>query len=221
MVQTRTALLILVVATGVAPACKKASWQQREVDHALVTVDKEHINLRHDTVGEGRFESQASFVLVDARNTHDTDLMVTLTGELVDGGGNPVGKLRMESLRIPAGGLRTFALIDAENALRPSATSARLEVTGAWVPGFPPPVVVSEGSVTRSDDRMVVAGTVHNTADRHVKVIVFAGFYAADGTPMTRPFTLMQLAGKSSHPAEFVGPPGASKGYLFIGQAIY
>ena len=220
---SRSAWIVLaVVGIGLASGCERPKgWERREVDHALVEVDRAHLHLRTDMVGEGRFESPATFVLVDAQNTHTADLEVTLGGVLVDAGGQTVAELRAESLRIPAGGVRTFALIDDQNQARPSAVTARVEVTGAWPPDYPPPLVVAEGAVTRDGDRLMVAGTVHNTVDRHVKVIVLAGFYGADGTPLRRPFTLMELAGNTSHPAEFVGPEGATKAYIFIGQYVY
>jgi hypothetical protein len=217
----RTACVVVAAAIGALGCERPKGWQRREVDHALVQVDRDHLHLRTDTVGEGRFASQATFVLVDARNTHSADLEVSLGGDLVDAAGQPVGRLRTESLRVPAGGVRTFALIDEQNQARPAAVAARVDVVGAWAPDYPPPLVVADGAVTRDGDRLVVAGTVHNTADRHVKVIVLAGFYGADGVPLRRPFTLMELAGHTSHPAEFVGPEGATRAYIFIGQYVY
>ncbi len=202
--------------------CKRPKgWERREVDYSLVQIDREHQNLRTDTVGEGKFESQATFVLVDAKNSYKADLEVTLSGQLLDAGGHPVAKLRAESLRVPAGGVRLFALVDEKNQAHPEAVSARVDVVGAWSPDYPPPLVVTDGAVTHTGDRIEVAGTVHNTAERYVKVIVLAGFYDADGKPLRRPFTLMQLAGETSHPAEFVGPEGATKAYIFIGQYVY
>jgi hypothetical protein len=214
---------VLYWTLGWAPAgCRRErDAGAREVDRRLVAIDTAHMNLRRDQVGQGEWATAASFVLVDAENTHGEDLMVTLAGSLIDGSGQVVGALRPASLRVPAGGVRTFALVDSEQQVRPQATSARVEVVGAHVPGYAPPVVVTDGHVHRDGDRVVVTGHVHNTAEQGVRVIVLGGFHDARGVPLTRPFVEMYLAGNASHPIELVGPPGSVSGYAFIGDLAY
>jgi hypothetical protein len=221
-----TALALIGIMTWAAPAgCRRERGADaRNLDPrlaALVRIDTARMNLRQDQIGHGKWATTASFVLVDAENTHREDLMITLAGSLVDGNGQVVGGLRPASLRIPAGGVRTFALVDDQQQVRPSATSARVEVVGAHVPTYAPPVVVTDGHVHRDGDRVVVTGQVRNTAEQGVRVLVLGGFHDASGMPLTRPFVEMYLAGGASHPVELVGPPGSVSGYAFIGDLAY
>jgi hypothetical protein len=226
----RTALVsIAIVALGTALGAPAACRRERDAVErdadprlvALVEIDTARMNLRRDQIGHGTWATAASFVLVDAENTHTEDLMVTLAGNLLDGSGQAVGALRPASLRIPAGGVRTFALVDSEQAVRPQAASARVEVVGAHVPAYAPPVVVTDGHVHRDGDRVVVTGQVQNSAEQGVRVIVLGGFHDAAGVPLTRPFVDMYVAGGASHPVELVGPPGSVSGYAFIGELAY
>jgi len=223
MVARLTAAWLLVVGLApVMPGCSKTrAWNDREVDHSLVRIDTGTMNLRTDQVGHDQWESRATFVLVDANNDHSQDLMVTLRGEFLDPGGAVVGKSTTYSLRVPAGGVRTFALVDDRQAPRPTATSVRIEVLGAYAPDYPPPVQVTDGRVYRDGNRVVANAMIHNTAERPVYAIVLAGFYDQDGKALTRPFTPMYLPGAGKHPAEFVGPPGSVRGYIFIGDLKY
>ena len=204
-------------------ACSKGkAWEDREVDHSLIRIAGDKLHLRHDTVGHDQWQSRATFALVDAYNDHSEPLMVTLGGHLIGADGAEVSKVRSESLRIPPGGVRTFALIDRQQAVQERAVSARIEVFGAYVPNYPPLVQVTDGKVHRYDsERIVVNGVVRNAVDKRVKVIVLAGFYDADDRPLTRPFTEMSLGGNADANAQFAGPPGAVKGYIFIGDMVY
>lgn len=218
----RAALAGVLILAGLAPACTRARDRDAaEVERGLVALHTARMNLRHDRIGDGKWATDATFVLLDAENTHREDLMVTLSGELLDAGGRVVGALRPASLRVPAGGVRTFALVDREQKARPQATTARVEVAGAHVPAYAPPVVITDGHVHRDGDRVVVTGMVRNTAEQGVRVLVLGGFHDAAGVPLTRPFVEMYLAGNASHPLELVGPPGSVSGYAFIGDLAY
>jgi hypothetical protein len=225
----RALALISIMSWGAVPGALGGCRGERGADArdldprlaALVEIDSARMNLRQDQIGHGQWATAASFVLVDAENTHREDLMVTLAGSLVDDGGQVVGALRPASLRIPAGGVRTFALVDDQQQVRPQAASARIEVVGAHVPAYAPPVVVTDGHVHRDGDRMVVTGQVRNTAEQGVRVLVLGGFHDARGVPLTRPFVDMYLAGGASHSVELVGPPGSVSGYAFIGDLAY
>ena len=214
---------LVALLTGLAlAACKRAPAEDaREVDRQLVVVETARMSLRTDGIGQGKWAAQASFVLVDAESRHGEDLMVTLGGTLVDAGGQVVGTLRPASLRIPAGGVRTFALVDGEQQVRAQAASARVEVLGAHVPAYPPTVVVTDGHQYRDGDRVVVTGRVQNAVDQPVRALVLGGFHDARGVPLTRPFVEMYLPGGASHPVELVGPPGSVSGYVFIGDLVY
>lgn len=220
----RAAAACLVVAGLVllGPGCSKSkAWNDREVAHERVRIDTATMNLRTDQVGHDEWESRATFVLVDANNDHGEDLLVTLRADFVDQSGAVVGKSTTYSLRIPAGGVRTFALVDDKQKPRPTATSARVEVLGAHAPDYPPPVQVTDGRVYRDGDRVVANAMIRNTAERPVYAIVLAGFHDKDGKALTRPFTPMYIPGDGKHPAEFVGPPGSVRGYIFIGDLKY
>ncbi len=207
--------LSLAALTG----CSKGSaWQEREVDRSVIRIDTERMNLRHDRVGHGQWASQATFALIDAHSDHDRDLLVTLGATFLDEGGAAVGEATTQSLRIPAGGTRTFALVDNQQKVRAGARSARVEILGAYPPNYPPLVQVTDGNIYRDGDRVVANAMIRNAVDRPGYVIVIAGFYDADDKPLTRPFTSMYLPADGSHPAEFVGPPGSVKGYIFIGD---
>lgn len=212
----------VVVAIGGLSGCKKPkTWGEREADRGLVEVDSAHLNLRSDVVGQGEFQSKATFVLIDARNTHNEDLLVTLGGELVDAKGIVVGTLRPESLHVPAGLKRTFALIDDQNAERPAATTARMEVTGAHVPSYSPSIGVDAIHVYEEGDHLLASARIANKAERPAKVIVLASFRDDQGKPLTRPFMLIELDGGTSRPVDFRGPPGAESATIFVGETVW
>jgi hypothetical protein len=213
----------LALAVLVAGACERRTDYkvEREVDHSLITVDHERMNLRHDLVGYEPHESRATFVLVDAEHAHPRDLNVTLAGTLLDADGAKVGTLRPASLRIPAGGVRTFALVDTEQAERPTAVRADVRVTGAWSPDYAEAVRISERRVREDQGRVVVAATVENTTREYVVVIVLASFYDAEGVPVLRPNSVLRLSPETSRPVQFVGPPGSVRGHVFIGDIAF
>lgn len=209
------ALLVLSV------ACGKSDWSSPEVSYDLIHVDADRLAVRTGPVGHDQWKSTATYVLVEAKNTADKDLMVTLSADLVDAGKKVVGRTRRESLRIPAGGSRLFALVDDQQVERPAAVGARVDVRGAQSVSYPAPVVVTDGHVYFDQDRAVVAGNVVNNADGEAKAIVVAAFFDDKGRPVQRPATLFRLAGKGKRGAQLVGPPGSRAAYLFIGEVQY
>ncbi len=50
---------------------------------------------------------------------------------------------------------------------------------------------------------------------------MLGAFHDAQDRPIARPFSLLELDGKTSRPVEFTGPPGSVKGYVFAGQLVY
>jgi hypothetical protein len=194
--------------------------KSRELDHDLIRVPN-NARLRTDTVGGGRFEEQATFVLVDAENTAKEGAYITLAGELADAGGAKVADLKAQSLWIPAGEQRTFALVDRERKPRPSATSAKIFVRGASVPASPPSATAGELKEIADNGKLVVQGIVHNDAARAGQIMVIASFYDATHRPMTRPFAMVRVDAGSTQPVQFVGPTGAVHGAIFIGDTIY
>ena len=209
------AILLLAV------ACGKSDWSGSEVSHDLVDVEADRLAIKTGPVGHDKWKSEATYVLVEAKNTAEQDLLVTLAADLIDADKKVVGKTRRESIRIPAGGSRLFALVDDRQAERKTATGARVDVRGAQTVSYQAPIVVTDGKVYFDQDRAVVAGNVFNNADREGKAIVIAAFYDQKGRPMQRPSTLFRLAGKGKRGTQMVGPPGSRSAYLFIGEVNY
>lgn len=210
-----------MVAWAIVGCDKPRGLNPKQVDVSVVEIAADKQLVRHDIVGDGEFAGKATFVLVDARNRHSVDLDVTLSGDLVDDRGQVVGAVAPASLRVPKGRHRLFALVDDKQGHRPTATGARIKVTGAHEAEHPPAVRIKEFFAHPDGERMMVSGTVANTARGAVKTIVIGAFYDGDGVPMTRPYTVLQLDGDTTHPVHFKSEPGAKTGFLFIGQTVY
>jgi hypothetical protein len=202
-------------------ACRGSDWSAPEVSYDVIHVDADRLAVKTGPVGHDKWKSNATYVLVEAKNTDSKDLMVTLSAELVDGDKKVVGKTRRESIRIPAGGSRLFALVDDKQVERPTATGARVDVRGAEVVDYPAPFVITDGHVYSDQDRAVVAGYLLNNADRPGKAMVLAAFFDEKGRPMKRTSTLFDIAGKGKRGMQFVGPDASRGAYLFIGEVQY
>jgi len=232
---------LLLLAVGFA--CGRSS-PARNLDLDRIRVDE--ARLRTDTVGGdpklygvqpgmnrelrdyieqsnegGRFSDQATFVLVDAENAGDAGAVVTLGGDLRDAAGQALGALKPESLWIPAGDRRTFALVDTERKSRPTAAGAKIVVRGALIPEEPPVVHVEDIHTFDDFGKQVVQGLLVNDADRAGQAIVIASFHDVKKQPMTRPFSLIQIAAKQRRTVQFVGPPGSSTATIYVGDTIY
>ncbi len=164
---------------------------------------------------------RSSFVLVDAENHAREGAYVTLGGQLTSEAANVVGELRPQSLWIPAGERRTFALVDAARVPRPEATSARIVVRGALVPTSPPPARVVDLHVFDDHGKAVAQARVVNDAPRPGKVVVIAAFHDGHGKPLTRPFEVHELRASDNRVVQFVGPPGSVTGTVFVGDVAY
>ena len=209
----------LVVFTALAlTGCSKPS-SNRELDHDLIRVTSD-ARLRTDMVGEGKWEALSTFVLVDAENTTKQGAYVSLAGDLVDETGAKIGAFKPQSLWVPAGAVRTFALIDSERKPRPTARGAQIFVRGAKT-GLAPPAHVVDVKQVKDGDRVILQGALKNDAARPGNIVVIASFYGADGRPMTRPFSLLWVDGNGSLPVQFVGPAGSARGNIYIGDAAY
>jgi hypothetical protein len=203
-------------------SCSKKSWEDKEVSFDLVRVAADKLTLRTDTVGSGKWARKTTFVLVDAHNSHDKVLRVDIGGKLVDAEGTEVAPLKADSLVIPPGGDRTFALVDSEGKARPRATSAKVQVIAARTVDYEPNIKVTDGHVYMDEGRVVATAYVHNThPERGAKVVVIAGFYDAAGKPMKRPYDVIVVQPKTKRAVQFVGPAGSKKGYVFIGQTVF
>jgi hypothetical protein len=196
-----------------------AQKESRQLDHELIRVTGD-ARLRTDTVGDGKFTDLATFVLVEAENTSKDGAYVTLGGELTDEAGTRVSELRAQSLWVPAGELRTFALVDKQRKARPTAKAAKIYVRGAKL-GAPPPAHVEGMRTVEDGDKVLMQGVVKNEADRGGNIMVVATFYDANEKPMTRPFSLLWVEKRGELPVQFAGPPGSKRGTIFIGDVAY
>jgi len=216
--------LVLLIALAALAACAKKKSASHDLDHDLIRVTTD-AKLRTDVVGGGEFTDTATFVLVEAENTAKEGAYVTLGGDLTDETGKVVGTLRAQSLYIPSGELRTFALVDKDRKPRPDAKGAKIFVRGAKVPPMPPPAhieaprQVMDG--TGANVKVVMQGILKNDAPRGGNIMVVATFFDEAGKPMTRPFSMIFVPPNGTQPVQFVGPPGSVKGTLFVGDLVY
>lgn len=213
------AVPLLLAAALAAGACGRRE-PGRHLDLDLIRVSAD-ARMRTDTVGDGAFQDTATFVLVDAENRAAEGAYVTLGGALVDAGGAEAGALKPQSLWIPAGASRTFALVDAERRPRPSAVSARIEVRGALVPADPPRARIEELHSFVDQDRIVVQAYLVNDADRIGRIIVIGAFHDDGNRPMTRPFEVLEAGPRSRQVVRFIGPPRSKRGTIFVGDVVY
>lgn len=177
--------------------------------------------MRTDTVGDGRFASTATFVLVDAENTAADGAYVTLGGELSDPAGATVGELKAQSLWVPGHESRTFALVDDQRVARPTSVAARIKVHGAVIPDDPPRAQIAELHSFDDRGKIVVQAYLVNTADRPGQMMVIGSFHDAHEQPMTRPFQMIALGAHDRRVVQFVGPEGSTRGTIFVGDVIY
>jgi hypothetical protein len=220
----RAGLLVLAAALAGGAVASSGGCHRRDagrnLDLQLIGVSPD-ASLRTDTVGGGAFAETATFVLVDAENRATEGAHVTLGGALVEESGAVAGELKPQSLWIPAGESRTFALVDTERKPRPSATTARIEVRGALVPGDPPRARIEELHRFPAGDRLVVQAYLVNDADRIGQIVVIGAFHDEANRPMTRPFELIEIAPKSRQVVKFTSPPRAKRGTIFVGDVVY
>ena len=209
-----------------AVACSRGrSWEPEGVDKKFIVVDVDSIQVMHGPVGPATDSQQATYVLVDVRNTSDQDADVTIRAQLEGQQQQGLGWTVKESIRVPAGGRRTFAPVAEGSRMVADAVSASVEVTGALRSKHSAPVVVTDGRVDVDGGHAFVSGWVVNTRDRPVNVIVFAAFYDQQKKVMLRQFSNFtgsdRIAAKGKRGVQFRGPPGSRAAYIFIGQTHY
>ena len=208
---------LLLIAVAGFGACEKPS--RRQLDLALVRITGEG-KLRTDVVGDA-IQETATFVLVDAENTGKEGAYVTLAGDLADSTGKVVAEFKAQSLWIPAGEQRTYALVDRDRKPRPTATQAKIQVRSATIPDHPPPAWVDQLREVPDNGNLVVQGILHNDAARRGDIMVIGSFHASDGRPMTRPFSILKVPAGETRAVQFVSPPGAAHGTIYVGDVSY
>lgn len=201
--------------------CEKDTWKPNEADRSQIVVSGEKMTLQTGSVGEGKFKKKATYVLVDAENPGPTDLSVTLGGQFLDKDNQVVGQMIRQSLRIPAKGVRTFALVDDKRGANLDATGATIEVTSAVQLDYEEQITITDLHEYEDGDRIVVKAYVKNTVGRIGKAVVFASFYDAEGRPMKRPSTVFRLERFAQRGVQFVGPSGSVRATLSVGDIVY
>jgi hypothetical protein len=209
---------VLALVIGATGCSHSKPARNLDLDQIRITGDA---RLRTDTVGDGKFASTASFVLVDAENAGTEGAYVTLGGDLADAAGTKVGVLKAQSLWIPAHEVRTFALVDSQRVPRPTAAGARIKVYGAVIPDEPPRAQISDLHSFDDRGKIVVQAYLVNAADRAGQIMVIGSFHDGHGQPMTRPFQMIDIAARDRRVVQFVGPPGSTRGTIFVGDEIY
>ena len=229
---------VILLAVAALAGCKSKPARSLELDRIRVI---SNATLRTDQVSGGPgmaaprplpghevvydvkdpYATSTTFVLVDAENGAGEGAYVTLSGELTDDGGGVIGTLKAQSLWVPAGERRLFALVDDERKERPASTSARIVVRGALVPESPPRARIDQLHAFDDYGKVVVQANLVNDADRIGKVVVIAAFHDANGRPMTRPFQIIEIDKKQTKTVQFVGPPGSKTGTIFVGDVVY
>jgi len=204
--------------TGIAGCGHSKTARNLDLDAIRISGDA---RMRTDTVGDGKFASTATFVLVDAENTSAEGAYVTLGGELTEPTGASVGELKSQSLWVPAHELRTFALVDRERMARPTANTARIKVYGALIPDEPPRAHIADLHSFDDRGKVVVSAYVVNNADRPGQMMVIGSFHDVHDQPMTRPFQMVELPANDRRVVQFVGPEGSTRGTIFVGDVIY
>ncbi len=211
------ALAVLVVLGG---CDKKSGFKPSHVGGSVLEVRRDASTLLSGSVGSGKFEQRGTYVLVDVANPLSVDVIATLEGDLLDAKGTKVGALNPDTLRIPTGAQRTFALVHHSKEV-PDAVSADIRVAHTQIAKYRPTMGMSDANVYQDGDRVVVAANLHNDTDKETIVVVLAGFYDASGKIMKRPHTVLRIPSTVTHPVRFVGPSGSKTGYLFLGEQIY
>ena len=201
-------------------ACKSPESKPNAARFADIEIKQDTISIQSGEIGLSEWKSKRSFVLVDAENKSSSDLRVTLSGALLDAANKEVARLEYETLDIPAGARRTFALVEA-NGKVVDAQRANIEVRGAEPIAYPRNVWIDEGYIHKNKDGVVVSGVVVNKGKPMAKVVVIAGFYDEHQKPIKRPFTVITIEGGASRPVTLNGPQGSRSGYLFLGEILH
>jgi hypothetical protein len=210
--------VVALLVIAVTASCEPVRSTALDLDLVWVSGDAK---VRTDIVGEGRFSSQATFVLVEAGITSGEPAMVTLAGTFTDEHGANIAVLRPESLWIPGGGRRLFVLVDRERTPRPTARGAQITVSGARVATSAPVMRVVDETSFDDYGKLVLQARLINDANRVGSAVVFAAFYDANRVPMARPFTLVPIEANSTLPIRMIGPPGSRYGSMFLGDLVY
>ena len=199
-------------------ACGKASPTAEPVPAGLAVVDGT-ATVRHGAVG-GRVNRQdTTYVLVDVENDSGTDRVVAVDGTLKDAAGKDLGPLAVDEMRVPAGQIRTFALLFTRVAREGAGAAVRVRRAEAVT--YPEPVTIALVEAARDGDVYAVTARAKNTLARHALATVCATFYDAGGAILARPFIGLELDPSASRPYRFDGPKEAVRAAVFVYEVTF
>ena len=204
-------------AVGVAAILLLAGCAQKRAkpDPASLEIGEAR-TIRVGPVGLGEAEARATYALLDVRNPNDRPVVAELVGTWIDGAGNPLGPTRSELLTVPAGGVRMFALVDANRREVDNAVKIEARIKGASYGDASPRLVITNENQFTDQGRAVIAGFVENRGEGAVTAMVVAAFYDADGVPLEREASPYHIDGRLRRGIQHVGPPGSARGVLFV-----
>jgi len=199
-------------------ACSRAD--QRVVDDkpTAVAVDSEHALIKTGAVGTEN-KTDGTYVLVDVKNNSGEDRLIAVLGKLLDASGKEVGALHWDEMRVPAGAVRTFALVSKDPVA--GAVRATYRVVRAESLSHPAEIVIEEATTPRQDGSLVAAGWLRNREGRGASAVAAATFYGPDGKILARPFTMVRIPPGARRPVRFVGPKEAVETVLFVGEVVF
>jgi hypothetical protein len=192
-----------------------AKSEQAQVPASIV-VRKETISVRRGDVGISD-KMDSTYVLVDVDNQGAEDRMVAVDGTLKDKDGRELVPLAIDELRVPARSQRTFALV---GAAAETAVGAEVKVRRAEVVKDEP-IYVTDMQTERDGEALAATCRIKNTLERQAVVTVVASFHDAAGKIVARPFSILQVAPKSSRPFRFDGPKDATQAAIYVGDTMF
>ena len=201
--------------------CACSRPDQRVVDDkpTAVAVDAEHALIKTGTVGTPETKTDGTYVFVDVKNNSGEDRLIAVVGKLLDADGKEVGALHWDEMRVPAGAIRTFALVSKDPVA--GAVQATYRVVRAEALAHPAEVVIEEATTPRQDGALVAAGWLRNREQRGGSAVAAATFYGKGGKILGRPFTIVRIPPGARRPVRFVGPKDAAEVVLFVGEVVF
>jgi hypothetical protein len=199
-------------------ACSRAEKRVVDDKPTAVAVDAEHALIKTGMVGTEN-KADGTYVLVDVKNNSGEDRLIGVVGKLLDGDGKEVGALHWDEMRVPAGAIRTFALVSKDPVA--GAVGATYRVVRAEAVAHPAEIVIEEATTPRQDGALVAAGWLRNREQRGGSAVAAATFYGADGKILARPFTIVRIPPGARRPVRFVGSKEATEAALFVGEVVF
>ena len=213
----RAAALALVLVLGLG-ACNTPRSAAPADAPSGVRILSEHMLLKAGPIGVKETQD-ATYVLVDVANETADDRDVAVVGDLIDAGGREVEALALDEMRVPAGGVRTFALVGDRAA--PEATGAHLRVRSASLVNGCAWTITDGWPIDGDAERSVQGATIRSNVSRDGHVTLATTFRDDAGAILARPFVILELRGGTSRDFSFVGPVTATRADVFVTDVVH